>query len=87
MELKKARQDLVFWDVRVVEKHRVSFQHFYGDEIFYSAWRRPDRSRQIDPNTLHVGLAQAHHHEAGKQEEHDVNQWNDLDARPFMRNW
>src|SRR5439155_4110587 len=32
-------------------------------------------------------LAQAHHHEAGKQKEHDVDQWDDLDPRFFVRNW
>ena len=36
---------------------------------------------QIYFNSLHVHLAQAHHHEAGEQKEHDVDQWNDLDPR------
>jgi len=87
VEFKKVREDLVFREVLVIEKHRISLQHFYGNEIYLPSWRRPDRSRQIDPDAFHVGLAQAHHHEAGKQEEHDVDQWNNFDARPFMRNW
>jgi hypothetical protein len=32
-------------------------------------------------------LAQAHHHEAGEQKEHDVDQRDDLDPRFFVRNW
>ena len=87
MERKKPWKHLVVFDVLVIEKHRVVLQHFYGDEIYLAAWRRPLRSRQVNPDTFHVGLAQAHHHEAGKQKEHDVNQWNDFDARSFMRNW
>jgi hypothetical protein len=87
VERKKPWKHLVVWDVLVIEKHRVSLEHFYGNEIYLAAWRRPDRSRQINPDTFHVGLAQAHHHEAGKQKEHDVDQWNNFDARSFMRNW
>ena len=87
MEVKKSREDLVFWDVLVIEKHRVSLENFYGDEILYSAWRRPLCSWQIDPNAFHVSLAQAYHHKAGEQKEHDVDQWNDLNARSFVRNW
>ena len=34
-----------------------------------------------------MSLAQAHHHKASKQKEHDVDQRDDLDARSFMRNW
>ena len=87
VESKEPRKHLVVWDVLVIEKHRVSLQHFNGDEIHLTAWRRPLRSRQIDPDTLHVRLAQAHHHEAGKQKEHDVDQRNNFDTRSFMRNW
>ncbi len=87
MEVKKSREDLVFWDVLVIEKHRVSLENFYGDEILYSAWRRPLCGWQIDPNTFHVSLAQAYHHKACKQKEHDVDQWNDLNAGAFVRNW
>jgi hypothetical protein len=87
MEPKKAWQDLVIWYVIVIEEHSVSFQDFYGDKILYPAWRRSLRGRQIDANTFHVGLAQAHHHKAGEQKEHDVDQRNDLDTRSLMGNW
>src|SRR6266478_4640056 len=42
---------------------------------------------QVYLNALHVDLAQAHHHEAGEQKEHDVDQRDDLDPRSFVRNW
>lgn len=87
MKCEKARKNLAFLDVLVIEKHRVVLQHFYGNEIYLAGWRRPLGSWQINPNALHVGLAQAHHHKAGKQEEHDIDQWNNFDARSFMRNW
>jgi len=69
----KLRQDLVICYVLVIEEHSVTFQHFYGNKILYPAGWRPHGSRQIDPNTFHVSLAQAHHHKAGKQKEHDVD--------------
>ena len=47
--------------------------------------RRRNCCWQIYPNALHVGLAQAHHHEAGEEKEHDVDQRNDLDTRVFLR--
>ena len=87
VELIKLREDLVICDILVIEEDGVVLQHFYGDKILYPAWWRPNRSRQINPNTFHMCLAQAHHHKAGKQEEHDVDQRNDLDARSLMRNW
>ena len=87
MEREKPWKHLVIFNVLVIEKHCVVLQHFYGDEIYLVAWRRPDRSWQVDPDTFHVGLAQAYHHEAGKQEEHDIDERNDFDARSFMRNW
>jgi len=42
---------------------------------------------QVHPNALHVNLAQAHHHETGQEEEHDIDQRNDFDAGPFFWNW
>ena len=32
-----------------------------------------------------MGLAQAHHHEAGQEKEHDVDQRDDLDPRVLLR--
>src|SRR5207245_10850787 len=87
VKLKQAWQNLVVCYEHVIEEHSISLQHFYGNKILHPAWRRPYRSRQIHANAFHVSLAQAHHHEAGKQKEHDVDQREDLDARSFMRNW
>jgi hypothetical protein len=87
VECKKPRKNLAFFDELVIEKHRVSLQHFNGNEIYFPLRRWPNGSRQVDPDTFHMGLAQAYHHETGKQKEHDVDQWNNFDARSFMRNW
>ena len=83
----KPRKHLVVRDELVIEKHRASLQHFNGNEIYFPLRRWANGGRQVDPNTFHMGLAQAHHHETGKQKEHDVDQWNNFDARSFMRNW
>ena len=85
MQLIEARQHLVVGHDLVVKSNDVAFAYLDGDIILWPSWRRRYRRRQIDANTLHVGLAQAHHHKAGKQKEHDVDQWNDLDARSLMR--
>ena len=45
-----------------------------------------DPAGQVYLDAFHVRLAQAHHHEAGEQKEHDVDQWNDLDPRFLMWN-
>src|SRR6266516_3141996 len=42
---------------------------------------------QVHLDPFHVHLAQAHHHEAGEQKEHDVDQRDDLDPRFLVRNW
>src|SRR5947199_211942 len=86
VQLIQARQHLIICHNLVVKGNHVAFTHLDGNIILNLAWRRRNRSRQIDPNTLHVGLAQTHHHKTGKQKEHDVDQWNDLDAGSFMRN-
>jgi hypothetical protein len=83
VELIKLREDLVVCDVLVIENTAFPSSTFMETKSFTPAWRRTHRSRQIDANTFHVGLAQAHHHKAGKQKEHDIDQWNDLDARSF----
>src|SRR5262249_19199767 len=87
LKLKQARQNLVVCDVLVIEEYSISLQHFYGDKILYAGWWRPHRGRQIHADTFHVSLAQAHHHETGKQKEHDIDQRNDLNSCSFMRNW
>ena len=85
MQLIETGQYLVVGYDLVIKGNHITFAYLDGDIILWPSWRRRYRSRQVDPNTLHVGLAQAHHHKAGKQKEHDVDQWNDLDAGSFMR--
>ena len=87
VQLKKPRQNLIILDKLPVEENRVAGRDANGDIIFRNRSGRRSLRGQVYLNPFHVGLAQAHHHEAGKQKEHDVNQWNDFDARSFMRNW
>ncbi len=46
---------------------------------------RARRRRKINIDALHVDHRQAHQHECGEQEEHDVDQGDDLDPGPL--NW
>jgi len=85
MQLIETRQYLVIGHDLVVKGNHIAFADLDGDIILWPSWRRRYRSRQIDANTLHVGLAQANHHKTGEQKEHDVDQWNDLDACSLMR--
>src|SRR5438477_4169475 len=87
MKLIKARQHLVLRHNLSVKSNRIPLEHLYRNVIFYLDWRQRPCSRQIIPDTLHVGLAQANHHETGEEKEHDVDQWNNLNASSFVRNW
>ena len=40
---------------------------------------------EVHLHPFHMHLAQAHHHEARQQKEHDVDQRDDLDPRLFVR--
>src|SRR5262245_42518499 len=87
MERKETRQYLVIRNKLVVEVNSVSLLNLDRDIIFDLAWRGSNCSRQIDPNTFHMGLAQAHHHETVEQKKHDIAQRNDLNACSLVRNW
>lgn len=41
---------------------------------------------QVDLDRLHFVQRKAHHHKGGKQEEHNINEWNNLDARFLVTN-
>jgi hypothetical protein len=86
MKLIKARENLIIRYILVIEVDRVSLLDLDRNIILYCGWRRSNCRRQIDTNPFHVGLAQTHHHEAGEEKEHDVDQRDDLNARSFMRN-
>src|SRR5581483_1409813 len=86
VQLVKTREHLVVGHKNVVKINRVTFHHLDGNIILHLTGRRRDGGGKIDPDSFHVGLAKAHHHEAGQKEEHDVDQWNDLNSRSFMWN-
>ena len=88
MKLVKPGQNVVTADGNVVEIDEVSLSHADRDVIFFiGIGRLGSCARQINSNALHVGLAQADHHKAGEEKEHDVDQGDDLDARSLVRNW
>ena len=80
MQFVKLRQNLVIRHVLSVEVNRISLTDLDGKEIFLGRRWGGSRRGQSDLNAFHVGLAQAHHHETGQEEEHDVDQRNDLDT-------
>jgi hypothetical protein len=86
MQLKEARKNLIVRNQLIIESYRVTCAHSNGDKVFRRVGRRNVGRRQGDFDSLHVRLAQAHHHEAGEQEEHDVDQRNDLDPGMFFGN-
>src|SRR4029077_10408647 len=56
MQLIETRQYLVIGHDLVVKGNHIAFADLDGDIILWPSWRSPSRSRQIDANTLHVGL-------------------------------
>jgi hypothetical protein len=54
-------------------------------EVGLAVWLSARRRRKINIDPLHVDHRQAHQHECGQQEEHDIDQGNDLDPGPL--NW
>jgi len=86
VQLEKLGQDLVVRNKLAIERDNVSGMYLDGHVIFLLLRRRRDSCREIYFNAFHVGLAKAHHHEARQQKEHDVDQWDDLNARAFLGN-
>ena len=86
VQLKKPRQNLIILDELIIEEDGVAGRNADSDVILLCLGRRCALSGQIYLNPFHVGLAEAHHHKAGQQEEHDVDQRNDLNARVLFRN-
>ena len=86
VQLEKPGQHLVVRNKLSIERDHVSGMDLDGNVIFllWLLWR--DRCREIYFDAFHVGLAKAHHHEARQQKEHDVDQWDDLNARAFLGN-
>src|SRR5207302_10601227 len=64
MQLIEARQNLIVRHILAVKENGVSRRDTNRDEILDLIWRRHALRGQIDLDPLHMGLAQAHHHEA-----------------------
>ena len=79
---------LVKGHVHVVNVDETTFGDPDRNVILLPRWRRRRGigAGQIHSNALHVGLAEAYHHEAGEQKEHDIDQRDDLDPRFLVRN-
>src|SRR3954468_207118 len=82
VELEKPSLHVVSHYRNVIEIDEAALGDANRDIIFLLIWwgRRRIRAGQVDRNALHVGLAQADHHETRQEKEHDVDQRNDLDA-------
>ena len=86
MQLIKARQNLIVLDKLIIEENGVSRRDADADVIFSDRRGWCALRGQVHLNPFHVGLAQAHHHETGKEKEHDVDEWDDLDPGPLFWN-
>jgi len=86
MQLIKARLNLIVLDKLIIEENGVSRRHADGNVIFSDSSGGCALRGQVHPDPFHVGLAQAHHHETGKEKEHDVDEWDDLDPGPLFWN-
>ena len=85
MKLKEARRELVLLSVLTIEVIDTAGADADGDKILYLIRRGQTLRRQVYLDAFHMHLAQAHHHEAGEEKEHDVDQRDDLDARFLVR--
>ena len=82
MQLVKPWQNLIIGYRLIVEKNGIARRNTDRDRVFYIRILLHGASRrQIDLDPLHMRLAQAHHHETGQKEEHDVDERDDFDAR------
>src|SRR6266403_4105743 len=87
MHLYQALLQLSVCDFVLVEEVMAIFIDRHADVLALRLSFAGAGCRQIYFNPFHVHLAQAHHHEAGQQKEHDVDQWDDLDPPFLVRNW
>ncbi len=86
MQLEKTRQHLIIRHQLAIEVDLITSAHLNRDIIFLLVRRRRGCRRQTHPDAFHMGLAQAYHHETGEEEEHDIDQRDDLDPSSFVRN-
>jgi len=79
-------QQFLVTDFVLVEEVMTIFIDRYTEVLAFSLRLTLNARWQVYLYPFHVHLAQAHHHETGKQKEHDVDQRNDLDPRFLVRN-
>ena len=85
IHLLQARQHFIPAYLLFVEEVVPVFINGDADVIALRLRLTRDARGQIDLDAFHMHLAQAHHHEAGEEKEHDVDQRNDLDPRFLVR--
>src|SRR6266478_7677342 len=84
VQLKKPRQNLIILNKLPIEENRVAGGDADRNVIFRNCSRGCALGGQIYLNPFHVSLAEAHHHETGEKEKHDVNERDDFDTRPLF---
>lgn len=87
MHLEQSRMHVVKINWRVVKINEPALGDSDGNVIFGLIWGRGRRvgAGQVHADALHVGLAEADHHEAREEEEHYVDQRDDLDPCVLLR--
>lgn len=85
VQLIKRRENLVVGNELSIDVSGIAGEHLNVNNGRIRRRLHGGRRRKSNANAFHVRLAQAHHHEAGEQKEHDIDQRNDLDARSFFR--
>ena len=79
----KVQQLLIFDFVLIKEIMSVLIDR-HADVFAFCLDLTRDPRGQIHFDPLHMHLTQAHHHKTGEQKEHDIDQWDDLNARVFV---
>ncbi len=77
----QAIQQFVVTDFILVEEIMAIFIDGDTDVLALGLRLTRNTGGQVHLDAFQMHLAQAHHHETGEQEEHDVDQRNDLDPR------
>ena len=85
VELKKRRENLVVGNELSIDVSGIAGEHLNVNNGRIRRRHHGGRRRKSNADAFHVRLAQAHHHEAGEQKEHDIDQRNDLNTRSFVR--
>jgi hypothetical protein len=71
----------------LIEEILPFFIHGDGRAVLSLLGRARSRHGKVHGDALVLDHGHRNHHEGGKQEEDDVDQRDDLDARPLLRAW